>query len=187
MYAKFYDLTFLYPDYQSDNYINDDDEEQYHNVIRNHLRNNNIYRDGDIIFIGSTYESRQEYGFATVINNGTDFKQYEYPLMDVPGVYYKKTMDEIDAFWEQFTGSSYFDLYDKGAWVTELKQKGRYELPKENWKSLLPKAKEASVRRKINEDVLSEYFPLNVSDKISRYSVFGKHRKVQSDILYLKS
>ena len=40
--------------------------------------------------------------------------------MDIPGVYYKET--NVDAFWEQFAGYSYFND-DKEAWITELKKK----------------------------------------------------------------
>ena len=59
-----------------------------------------------------------------------------------------------------------------------------YELPSEKWKKLYPKVKKASIVRKKNEEVLSEYFPNDIADKISRLSVFGKKKNVE--IKYLQ-
>jgi hypothetical protein len=189
--ANFYDLTFLYPNYDDNFVIDYSDEKEYHNRIRNYLIDHpEQFRDGDIIFIGSTHE-RQQYGFATVINNGTNFQGGEYPRMNTPGVYYKNTIEEIDSFWENFEGVPYFnnETEDYELLVEELKNTRNYQrTPKQMWKNLLPKAKEASKIRKRNEKILGEYFPYNVADKISRYSVFGKKRrsKVDSELVYLQ-
>jgi len=189
-YAKFWDLTFLYPDWDINQFIPYQDSEEYFDTIRQYLREDTEedFHDGDILFIGSTFETRQYYGFATVINNGTDFQSGEYPRMDTPGVYYSEAVEEINEFWREFEGQDYFDE----DWIERLKDRGVYSPPtaKEKWKSLLPMVKGMSKTRKQNEEVLTEYFPSGVADKISRLSVFGKSsklRSVDSDIKYLKS
>jgi hypothetical protein len=111
--SKLYDLTFLYKPYSKSKSIHSSEEEAYHNRVRNELANNpGKYLDGDILFIGSTYETRQEYGFAEV--TGPDFIQREYPLLDTPGVNYKNVINEINDFWTSFEGQPYFDSEEEG-------------------------------------------------------------------------
>jgi hypothetical protein len=189
-YAKFWNMTFLYDDWDANQFIPYEDSEEYFDTVRQYLREDTEedFHDGDILFIGSTYETRQYYGFATVINNGTDFEGGEYPSMYTPGVYYQEAVEEINEFWRGFEGDDYFD----DDWIQRLKDRGVYSLPtaKEKWKSLLPMVRAMSETRRQNEEVLGEYFPSGVADKISRLSVFGrssKLRSVNSDIFYLKS
>ena len=118
----------------------------------------------------------------------SDFKSDEYPVMDTPGVYYKNAINEINEFWEEFGGQEYFNE----DWIQMIIQEMHYELPSEKWKKLYPKVKKASIVRKKNEEVLSEYFPNDIADKISRLSVFGKKskvrskKKVDSELVYLR-
>ena len=191
--AKFYDLTQLYPgmagDIAGNLEISMNEADEYNNIIRNELINNPIYIDGDIIYIGTTYQTRPEYGFATVTNNGTGFITGDHPIMNTPSVYYKEAMREIDDFWYgdrgMGMGEPYFNTDDE----LNLRATGRYEHPLENWKSLLPGAKRTSKKmikhRTFSEEVLG--FPKNVADKIARNTVFGKFsiKKLDMDIAFL--
>ena len=64
--AKFYDIANLIDkNYQNNCYIqidNDDFEER----VRNYIQNNESLNTGDILFVGSTYETRQYYGFIII-------------------------------------------------------------------------------------------------------------------------
>jgi len=122
-YAKFYDLTFLYPKYKTYRSIDHNNKDQYHAKIKNLLRTSDgKYKDGDILFIGSTYETRQEYGFATVTQNGTNFKQGDEPIMNTPGVYYKEAIKEINKFIYGLYGILFFDE----DWIKNVKNSGHY-------------------------------------------------------------
>jgi hypothetical protein len=185
--AKFYDLTYLYPGPGTEKYIIPPDEEnEYNNIIRNELKRGK-YIDGDLLYIGTTYETRPEYGFATVTNNGTDFIDSEYPIMNTPGVYYREAMKEIDNFWSGNQGMGMREPYFNEDDVLDLRNTGRYEHPSENWKSLLSGAKKSSkkmIRNRVYSDEVMK-MPKNVSDLIARNTVFGKKR-VNSEIVYLK-
>ena len=124
IYSKFYDFTFLYaPGFYCS--INSHFKEEYHNSIRLHLCDNkHKYNDGDILFIGSTYETRQEYGFAHVINGCTDFHNHEWIIMETPGVYYSKVIEEINTFWKEFCDGD--DLLTELS-IEELKICEQYE------------------------------------------------------------
>ena len=138
--SKFYDLTQLYPgmagEIAGNLSISMNDANEYNNIIRNELINNPIYLDGDILYIGTTYETRPEYGFATV--KGNDFITDDYPIMNTPGVYYKEAMREIDNFWYGAQGMGMREPYFNTDDELNLRATGRYEHPSENWKSLKP-------------------------------------------------
>ena len=121
-FAKFHDLTFLYPS-RFPGYIESDEEEEYHTIIKKHITENKYeFNDGDIIFIGSTYETRQYYGFANI--EGNDFITGEYPSTSgYDGVYYVDAIDEINEFWMNFEGSEYFTIHD----IKDVKENGTYE------------------------------------------------------------
>jgi hypothetical protein len=104
-FAKFHDLTFLYPS-RFPGYVQADIEKEYHNIIKDHITKNKYeFNDGDIIFIGSTYETRQYYGFANI--EGNDFITGEFPSTGgYDGVYYVDAIDEINEFWINFEGTS---------------------------------------------------------------------------------
>ena len=115
-YSKFYDLTFLYPgEYEYHHSIRDEYAKEYFTIIKDYIKNNNEFKDGDIIFIGSTYESRQYYGFATII--GDRYIQHENLIdeyfRNIPGVYYKHCINEINIFWSKnFKFDNFFGPYE---------------------------------------------------------------------------
>jgi hypothetical protein len=121
-FAKFHDLTFLYPS-RFPGFIEQDNQEEYHNIIRTHItENKNEFNDGDIIFIGSTYETRQYYGFANI--DGNDFITGEFPSTGgYDGVYYRDAIDDLNEFWMNFEGSEYFTIDD----IKDVKENGTYE------------------------------------------------------------
>jgi hypothetical protein len=134
-YANFHNLTFLYDkDYHSikDFYhIESKEKIKYFEKIREYIsRNKNKIKDGDIIFIGSTYETRQEYGFAIVEMN--DFINKEFPdikkyLENGKEIYYKKAIDKVNNFWRKYEGLDYFNEDD----IKEAKE-NKYYKPNNN-------------------------------------------------------
>jgi hypothetical protein len=129
-YADFHNLTFLYKEYVTydfDKYIFDFVSTKYEDVyfkkIKDYIsENKSMFKDGDIIFIGSTYETRQEYGFAVIV--GDDFKSGEYPDLElVKGVYYGNAINKINNFWKKYIGENYFD----DEYMEYLKKNGFYE------------------------------------------------------------
>lgn len=64
--ANFYDISNkIDENYHLNQYVTIDDDE-LHNKVISYLNDNNHIKTGDIIFIGSTYETRQYYGFIMV-------------------------------------------------------------------------------------------------------------------------
>ena len=130
-YANFHNLTFLYnKDYHSieDFYkIESEKKIKYFEKIREYIsRNKNKIKDGDIIFIGSTYETRQEYGFAIVELN--DFINENFPnikkyLENGKKIYYKKAIDKVNNFWRKYEGQDYFNEDD----IEQAKENEYYE------------------------------------------------------------
>ena len=66
--ARFHNIAeIINPGYE--HYVTPDKEEGMDARISEYIRSNKV-QDGDILFVGSTYESRQEYGFSLVYQNG---------------------------------------------------------------------------------------------------------------------
>ena len=66
--AKFFDISDeIDTEYPKNGYVKMD-KNQFSEKIKIYLESNNEIKDGDIIFIGSHYETRQDYGFGIVIN-----------------------------------------------------------------------------------------------------------------------
>jgi hypothetical protein len=129
MYSKFYNLTNLYPGGFPDS-IERETRDEYYNIIRVHISENNKYHDGDIIFIGSTYETRQEYGFYYICKNCTDFDCKTDKLcsrdMTTPGVYYKHAIEELEIFCTSFFGYGLQEVSHDDI-IEDVKQNGQYE------------------------------------------------------------
>jgi hypothetical protein len=121
-FAKFHNLTFLYPG-GFPGFLEQDDQEEYHLKIRSHItENKNEFNDGDIIFIGSRYESRQYYGFANI--EGNDFITGLFPSTGgYDGVYYRDAIDDLNEFWVDLEGLEYFTIHD----IKHVKENGTYE------------------------------------------------------------
>ena len=69
--ARFYDIAeIINPGYETDWYVTDAMENGMHERIGQYIMNpNNNLHDGDILFVGSTNQTRQEYGFVMVMHN----------------------------------------------------------------------------------------------------------------------
>ena len=131
--AKFYDLTELYPKGYS-GYIREDFEEEYHSIVREHIRNNkNKYNDGDILFLGSTYETRQEYGFYYVCDYCTDICNGEYVYECISKqrykLYYNHVLFTISQFIREVLDSDICanEILDPD-YIEELKKEGKIDL-----------------------------------------------------------
>ena len=70
--AKFhYIAELLYPDYEQNGYVyfeNKYEKTRWNTKIKDYIEKNEIHV-GDLLFIGSTYETRQEYGFILILEN----------------------------------------------------------------------------------------------------------------------
>lgn len=74
--AKFHDIsTYIDDQYENIGYVKMNIKE-FNNKIKNYIEQNEDIKSGDILFVGSKYESRQEYGFCLVIDK--DFFQCNY-------------------------------------------------------------------------------------------------------------
>ena len=126
--AKLYDLTHLYPP-GYDGYICDDEEKNYHSIVRAHIIENK-YNDGDIIFLGSTYETRQEYGFYYVTKSSTDFAHGEYVYDCISyhdhKIYYNDLLVHLKTFLiEYFDDELGAQSLDDPEYIKELKEAGK--------------------------------------------------------------
>ena len=64
--AKFYDISNLIDNNYHLNCFVQIDDDEFQERIRNYIQNNESLNTGDILFVGSSYETRQEYGFIIV-------------------------------------------------------------------------------------------------------------------------
>jgi hypothetical protein len=76
VYAKFYDISNkIDPNYKNKEYVTMS-KTDFHEKIKKYLNKNKKIISGDILFVGSDYESRQEYGFCLVIGKDVKFGEY---------------------------------------------------------------------------------------------------------------
>jgi len=106
--ASFHDLTRLYP--PGYNGFIGEDFEEYHSIVRKYIRDFSYeFNDGDILFLGSTYETRQEYGFYYVTNSCTDIVNGEYIydciLQERHELYYNDVLLELSQFIKNALGN----------------------------------------------------------------------------------
>jgi hypothetical protein len=121
--AKFHNLTFLYKWDEEFDCISRKHEEEYRHIIKSHLSSSSTIKNGDIVFVGHTCETRQEYGFA-IVKDGDFITSDDPPLGIVPDVYYKSAIQEVNVFWKDFCGGD--DYYDENA-IEFFKERGLYE------------------------------------------------------------
>jgi len=156
-YAKFYNLTFLYKpkNININSGINYNNYANYTNKIMKHLSSSNgKYKDGDILFIGS-YTNRQENGFVTVTQNGTNFKVGNL-TMNTPGVYYRDAIKEINEFWTGFANNLYIE---DNEWINHLKKFGHYNLNSNlNSKSKAATTIQTAFRKSRKPELTNEQF-----------------------------
>lgn len=109
---KFYDIsTIIDPDYKFNGSVsmNHDD---FIDKITEYLNENKHIKCGDILFAGSSYETRQEYGFFLVLKNN-NFIHEEYIIDAIinnskklpKNISYKNLIDDLDEYhYELFFG-----------------------------------------------------------------------------------
>lgn len=74
--ANYYDIASKIDiNYEEREYVSMDKNEFY-KKIKEYLLDNEKIKTGDILFVGSHYESRQEYGFCLVIGKDVKFGDY---------------------------------------------------------------------------------------------------------------
>ena len=104
MTSVFYNLTFLNKDYD---------------LIKKEITNEK-YKIGDMLFIGSTDQTCQEYEFATITEDGLETcdNNAEH-LMKNKNISYENVIISINEFWEEFFGDDYFSYRDDSSkvWV----------------------------------------------------------------------
>ena len=66
--AKFYEISNeINPEYSNSGYITQEMAKDLDNRVNKYINTQN-FKSGDILFVGSTYETRQEYGFYLVLD-----------------------------------------------------------------------------------------------------------------------
>jgi len=104
---KYYDIsTIIDPDYKFNGFVSMNYDE-FKNKIIAYLNENKHIKCGDILFAGSTYETRQEYGFYLVLENN-DFVHEEYIINTIIDNYkelpkdinYKNLIDDLKKYHE---------------------------------------------------------------------------------------
>jgi len=107
MNSIFYNLTFLNKDYDENGFIVSKDEHEYMNLVKKEILNEK-YKIGDMLFIGSTYQTRQNYGFATITENGLETHDNVKHLMKNKNIAYANVIITINEFWQEFEGDVLF-------------------------------------------------------------------------------
>jgi len=123
--AKFYDIAaVLTPDYDRCGFLK---EPLPADKVRDYLLAHPEIKSGDILFLGSTYQTRQEYGFAIVLPESVRpmlFQGGEYGS-DLPldfkdtllglKIQYDDLMDEMtdDEDWSELWFGNMLDSYDE--------------------------------------------------------------------------
>ena len=118
--AKFYNIANLIDNnYENNNFLSIDDSD-VDNYLFNYLNEHNEVNTGDILFIGSTYETRQYYGFIIVdkrdgikwINSeqgidlpfeNTGFKEY----LSKNKIKYKELFNSLPKYFSELSGYNY--------------------------------------------------------------------------------
>ena len=104
-YAKFYDICDkINPNYYDEEFVTDEMLEGMEERIEKHVIDNN-YKFGDILFVGSSYETRPYYGFRIVMENGKlgegepgyslPFENYIDKKLEKENVKYHKLFEDI--------------------------------------------------------------------------------------------
>ena len=126
--AKFYDIAaVLTPDYDRCGFLK---EALKPAQVRDYILAHPVVKPGDILFLGSTYQTRQEYGFAIVLPESVRpmlFQGGEYgsglPLdfknaLD-PNLRYDDLMDEMekDEDWGELWFGNMIDSYEEALYM----------------------------------------------------------------------
>ena len=128
--AKFYDIAKkINPGYNG--YLTQDMSENILERVEAHIKKCKKYNPGDILFVGSTYKTRQYYGLMLVMDNvpeqfdsiwDTIFTKSILPSLQQKGVKYQHMLDTVnDPTFELLFGSD-----DYRPVVEKLKSHGIY-------------------------------------------------------------
>lgn len=118
--AKFYNIANLIDtNYENNNFLSIDDSDVDNNLL-NYLNDHDEINTGDILFIGSTYETRQNYGFVIVdkrsgikwINSeqGIDlpFEESEFKnYLSKNKIKYKELFNSLPKYFSELSGYNY--------------------------------------------------------------------------------
>jgi len=118
--AKFYNIANLIDtNYENNNFLSIDDSDVDNNLL-NYLNDHDEINTGDILFIGSTYETRQNYGFVIVdkrsgikwINSeqGIDlpFEESEFKnYLSKNQIKYKELFNSLPKYFSELSGYHY--------------------------------------------------------------------------------
>ena len=118
--AKFYNIAkIIDKDYETNDYLSIDNSE-VDNLVLNYLNEHTEINTGDILFIGSTYETRQNYGFIMVdkrdgiklINSeqGIDlpFEKDELKnYLSQNNIKYKELFNSLPKYFSELSGYNY--------------------------------------------------------------------------------
>ena len=118
--AKFYNIAnIIDPNYNQNDYLSIDDSE-IDGFVLSYLNEHNEINTGDILFIGSTYETRQYYGFIMIdkrdgikwINSeqGVDLPFENNELKDYLSnnkIKYKELFNSLSNYFSELSGYKY--------------------------------------------------------------------------------
>jgi hypothetical protein len=133
--AKFYNIAnSIDTNYENNNFLSIDDSYVDNNIF-NYLNEHSEVNTGDILFIGSTYETRQHYGFVIVdkrngikwINSeqGIDlpFEKSEFKnYLSKNKIKYKELFNSLPKYFSELSGYNYEkeevaeDYFKNGLW-----------------------------------------------------------------------
>ena len=118
--AKFYNISNIIDTNYITNYYISIDEEVHKTNIQKYLNEHPEIKTGDILFVGSTYETRQYYGFIIIdkrqgINwyhseQGIDLPFENQSLKDYlfnNNIKYKELFDSLSKYFSDLSGYSY--------------------------------------------------------------------------------
>jgi len=133
-YARFYDISNkLNPEFSSLEYLTSEMEETIDEKTKAYIKENNL-NFGDILFVGSSYEGRQQYGFKIVLEDGNvgsgengyslPFENFISKELKEQKIKYSKLFEEIENwdrnedYWSPkiFSEEISLDFKESGLW-----------------------------------------------------------------------
>jgi hypothetical protein len=131
--ASFYNISYkIDPDYRFNGSVSLD-YDTFLDIIKDYLNENDYIKSGDVLFAGSTYETRQEYGFFLVLenNNLVAAENIVNTIIDnhekLPiNINYKNLIDDLkkndEHIYSLFFGGSWYNDEDINDCINALKE-----------------------------------------------------------------
>lgn len=118
--AKFYDISKIIDKNYETNCFVEMNEDDFNNKIKEYINNHSEINTGDILFVGSTYETRQNYGFVIVdkrngnswynseqgidlVFENTEFRKY----LSSNGIKYQELFQSLNKYFLELSGYAY--------------------------------------------------------------------------------